>query len=85
MSKVIVSTVLGKVENIQEFLPVEFAKVEALKAEGVLKSLYVKEGNTGAVLVFEGLSLDKTKETVRSFPLYPHFNQIEYSVVEQNF
>jgi len=76
---------MGTVENIQEILPGEFAKVEALKAEGVLKHLYIKEGNAGAVLVFEGLSLDKVKATVASFPLYPHFNQIDYAVADQNF
>lgn len=85
MSKVIVSTILGKVENIQNILPGEFAKVEALKAEGVLEHLYIKEGNTGAVLVFKDISLDEAKVRVASFPLYPHFNQIDYAVADQNF
>lgn len=85
MSKIIVSTQLGKVENIQEILPGEFAKVQELQSEGVLKHLYVKEGNTGAVLVFEGITLERAKSIVAAFPLYPHFNQIDYTVVEQNF
>lgn len=85
MSKIIVSTVLGQVNNIQDILPNEFAKVQALQAEGVLKHIYVKEGNTGAVLVFEGIPLEKAKTIVASFPLYPHFNQIDYAVVDQNF
>ena len=85
MSKVIVSTVLGKVENIQEILPGEFAKVEALKKEGVLEHLFLKEGSAGAVLVFNGLTLNEVKAVVSSFPFYPHFNQIDYAVADQNF
>ncbi len=85
MSKIIVSTVLGKVENIQEVLPKEFAKVEALKKEGVLEHLYIKDGSAGAVLVFNGLALDEVKARIASFPLYPHFNQIDYAVADQNF
>lgn len=85
MSKIIVSTQLGKVENIQEILPGEYAKVQELKNEGVLKHLFVKDGNTGAVLVFEGITLERAKNIVASFPLYPHFNLIDYAVVEQNF
>lgn len=76
MSKVIVSTVLGKVDNIEAVLPGEYAKVNEMTKEGVLEHLFVKEGNTGAVLIFKGLSLSEVKARVASFPLYPSFNQI---------
>lgn len=54
---IIVNTVLGKVENIQDILPKEFAKVAELKEQGVLEHLFVKEGAAGAVLVYKNLSL----------------------------
>lgn len=82
---IIVSTVLGKVENIQEILPNEFAKVATLKEQGVLEHLFVKDATAGAVLVFKNLSLEEVKTKVSEFPLFPHFEQIEYQLVEKNF
>ncbi|MFN8437859.1 MAG: muconolactone Delta-isomerase family protein [Cytophagales bacterium] len=85
MSNIIVNTQLEKVENIESVLQEEYLKVKDLQQKGVLKSLYIKEGNAGAVLIFESLSLKEVKATIRSLPLYPYFNKIEYSVVEQSF
>lgn len=82
---IIVNTVLGKVENIEAKLPNEFAKVEALKTAGVLEHLFVKEGAAGAVLVFKNLSLEEVKTKVSEFPLFPHFEKIEYTIAEKNF
>jgi muconolactone delta-isomerase len=76
---------MGKVENIQDILPKEFAKVESLKAQGYLEHLFVKEGATGAVLVFNNLSLEEVKHKVSEFPLFPHFEKIEYTLAERNF
>lgn len=82
---IIVSTVLGKVENIQDILPKEFAKVAELKEQGVLEHLFVKEGAAGAVLVYKNLSLEEVKRKVSEFPLFPHFEKIEYTIAEKNF
>lgn len=82
---IIVNTSLGKVENIQDILPHEYAKVAELKELGVLEHLFVKEAGGGAVLVYKNLTLEEVKTKVAEFPLFPHFEKIEYTIVEKNF
>lgn len=82
---IIVDTTLGKAENIQDILPREYAKVAELKEQGVLEHLFVKEAGAGAVLVYKNLTLEEVKNKVSEFPLFPHFEKIEYTIVEKNF
>jgi muconolactone delta-isomerase len=82
---IIVNTTLGKVENIQELLPNEYAYVATLQEEGVLEHLFVKESAGGAMIVFKNLNLEEVKSRVAGFPLFPHFEQIEYTIAEKKF
>lgn len=85
MNTILVNTVLGKVENIEEILPQEFAVVAALKEEGVLAHLFIKEAMGGAVLVFNETDQDKVQKLLARLPLYKYFEKIEYTLLNQQF
>ena len=85
MNRILVNTVLGKVENIEEILPQEFAVVAALKEEGVLVNVFIKEAMGGAVLIFNETNLDKVEKSLAQLPLYKHFTKIEYTLLNQQF
>lgn len=71
-----------KVPNIEELMPKEFAKGEELKQQGILEHLFVNEGRTGAVLVFNNVDVEEAKKLATTFPLFDYFN-IEYISVEK--
>lgn len=85
MNTILVNTILGTVENIEEILPKEFAVVEAWKKEGILAHLFLKEAGTGAVLVFNETNEEKVRELMAQLPLYPYFEQIEYTILDKKF
>lgn len=85
MNTILVNTVLGKVENIEEILPHEFAVVEAWKQEGVLAHIFIKEAMGGAVLVFNETNQEKVENLLTQLPLYKHFTKIEYTLLNQQF
>lgn len=76
---------LDKIANIDEILPEEFAVGNQYKEEGILEHLLIKDGRTGAILVFKDIDEAKAKELVARFPLFPHFEKVEYSVVEKYY
>ena len=85
MNRILVNTVLGKVENIEEILPQEFAVVATWKEEGVLAHIFIKEAMGGAVLVFNETNQDKVEELLTQLPLHKHFTKIEYTLLNQQF
>jgi muconolactone delta-isomerase len=80
-----VNTVLGPVENIQDYLPNEFAVVGKWKEEGILEHIFIKEAATGAVLVFQGTDQEKVRQLMSNLPLFKHFQQIDYTVLDKQF
>lgn len=85
MNTLLVNTDLGKVENIEEILPHEFAVVEAWKTAGVLKHIFIKEAAGGAVLIFNETNQEKVQNLLTKLPLYKHFTKVEYTLLNQQF
>ncbi len=85
MNRILVNTVLGPVENIQEFLPREFAVVGKWKEDGVLEHIFIKEAAGGAVLIFQGTDQDKVRQLMSNLPLFKHFQKIDYTVLDKQF
>jgi muconolactone D-isomerase len=72
-------------ENFQEILKEEQAVVAAWKAEGFLSHLYLREAKNGAVLQFNGLTVEQVKEKMASLPFYKISTHIEYYSLIQQF
>lgn len=85
MNRVMVNTVLGPVENVQELLPNEFAIVAKWKEEGVLEHILIKEAASGAVLIFQGTDQEKVKQLMSGLPLFKHFQKVDYTVLDKQF
>lgn len=87
MNRVIVNITddLTNIPNIEELLPKEYAKATEYKEQGFLEHLFVKDDKSGAVLVFSHVDLDKAKELVSQFPMFEHFEKVEYISVEKAF
>jgi hypothetical protein len=87
MSRIIVNVIddLGKIPNLDQLLPQEFAVGGKLKEQGILEHLFVKDDRTGAVLVLKDVDLDKAKELVATFPLSKYFDQVEYIIADKQF
>ncbi|PAW92304.1 hypothetical protein CKK33_01865 [Mucilaginibacter sp. MD40] len=85
MNTILVNTVLGKVENLEELLPHEFAVVEGWQKSGVLAHLFLKEAGTGAVLVFNETDEAKVRELITQLPLHTHFEKTEIIVLDKKF
>jgi hypothetical protein len=80
-----VNTVLGPVENIQEYLPGEFAVVEKWKEEGVLEHIFIKDAASGAVLIFQGTDQDKVRQLISTLPLSKHFTKTDFTLLDKQF
>lgn len=80
-----ITTNLNSIPNLEELLPKEFETGNKMKEQGFLEHLFVKDDNTGAVLVFKGVDLQKTKELVATFPLFEYFDNIEYVNVDKQY
>lgn len=80
MNKIIVNITddLTKIPNVDELLPKEFETAGKLREAGTLESLFVKDDRTGAILVLNGVDVEKAKEIIATFPLSKYFDKVEY-------
>jgi len=85
MNTILVNSILGKVENIEEILPKEFAVVAAWKEAGILTHLFLKETAGGAVLIFNETDQAKVQQLLTQLPLFKHFEKIEYTALDKQF
>lgn len=87
MKKVIVNVVnyLNKIENLDEYLQKEFAAVTAWKEQGILENLFIKEDQTGAILIFTGIDEAKAKELMPNLPMFGFFSEVTYFEVDKRF
>jgi muconolactone delta-isomerase len=76
---------MGKVGNLEEILPKEFAKVGEWKESGILAHLFVKEAASGAVLIFNGTDVEKVRQLISELPLFSHFEKIDYILLDKQF
>lgn len=87
MKRIIVNITddLTQIPNLDELLPKEFAAATKLQEQGILEHLFLKDDKTGAVLVFKDVDEAKAKELVSQFPMFQHFQQVEYIVVDKQY
>lgn len=73
---------LGAIPDIKEIMPLETKIANELKAEGVIESLYVKDGAKGAYIICAETDKAKLEEHLKRLPFYPHFSKVEYTLVK---
>jgi len=64
--------------NFQEIIKHEQDVVAQWKEEGILESLYLRQGRNGAVLIFKDIDQARVEELMATLPLYPLRKSIEY-------
>jgi muconolactone D-isomerase len=64
--------------NFQEIIKHEQDVVAQWKEEGILESLYLRQGRNGAVLIFKDIDQARAEELMSTLPLYPLRKSIEY-------
>ena len=84
MKKTMVETwgELGAIPGAAEIMPREAEVAGELKAEGVIESIYVKEGAKGAYIICADMERAELEARLKRLPLYPYFTKIEYTPVE---
>ena len=85
MNSILVNSTLGKVENLQEILPGEFAVVNAWREKGILAHLLLKEAGTGAVLIFNEADQVRVEQLISELPLSKYFEKTEYILLDKQF
>lgn len=64
--------------NFQEIIKHEQEVVAQWKEQGILESLYLRQGRNGAVLIFKDMDQARAEELMATLPLYPLRKSIEY-------
>jgi hypothetical protein len=64
--------------NFQEIIKHEQEVVAQWKEQGILESLYLRQGRNGAVLIFKDIDQARVEELMATLPLYPLRKSIEY-------
>lgn len=72
---------LGSISGIKEIMPLETEVANAMKAEGVIEGLFVKDGAKGAFIVCNETDKAKMESQLKRLPLYPYFTKVEYTLV----
>jgi len=75
----------GKIENLNELMPVEMQMAYDLRDKGIMEKLLVKEGLKGAYILYNLSDKAEVEALLKKFPLYPHFSKIEMTLVEESF
>ena len=71
--------------NFQEIIKHEQEVVAKWKADGVLESLFLRQGKNGAVLIFKDVDEAKAKELMQTLPLYQLKKSVEYFALIKQF
>jgi muconolactone D-isomerase len=64
--------------NFQDIIKHEQEVVAQWKEQGILESLYLRQGRNGAVLIFKDIDQARAEELMSTLPLYPLRKSIEY-------
>lgn len=75
----------SKIENLQEIMPVEMQMAYDLRDKGIMEHLMVKEGLKGAYILYNLTDKSEVEALLKKFPLFPYFERIEMTLVEQSF
>ncbi|MES2239074.1 MAG: hypothetical protein V4497_02325 [Bacteroidota bacterium] len=75
---------LTNVPNLDEMVAKEFARGKELAEQGIEEDIFTKDDFTGAILIFKGVDLEKAKELIATFPLFPYFTNVDYKEVTKH-
>ena len=45
----------------------------------------MKSDNTGAILVMDGVDIDKAKELLKKFPMSAYFEKVDFMYIDEEF
>ena len=74
-----------KIPNLSELMPVEMSVASKLRDQGLIESLLIKDGLKGAYIVYTETDKEKVAEILKTLPLYPYFEKIEYTLVDKTY
>ena len=80
-----VTSNLSNIPNLEELITKEFARGKELADQGVLEHIFTKDDVTGAILILKEVDVEKAKELMATFPLHPHFTNVDYKEVTKHF
>ena len=73
------------ITNVEKMLHHEYETLGKWKDEGKLIHLFVKDDQTGAMLVFTGLELEEVKQRMESLPMSKYFEKVIYSSIDVQY
>jgi len=75
----------GKIENLRELMPIEMQMAYDMRDKGIMEHLMVKDGLKGAYILYNLTDKNEVLALMKKLPLFPHFERIEMTLVEQSF
>lgn len=81
-----ITTPLDKIAgDVNSLLQAEYAVVNGWKDQGILEHLYLKDGRSGAILVFKDVDQARVEALLTTLPLHPYIEQVELMLLEKSF
>jgi muconolactone D-isomerase len=72
-------------ENFQEIIKHEQEVVAKWKADGILESLFLRQGRNGAVLIFKDVDETQAKALMETIPPYKLKKSVDYDALIKPF
>jgi hypothetical protein len=67
-------------------LPIkEMEFINQWKGEGVLESFFISVSRKEAVLIFQNIDENRTKELIETLPYFPHMEKVNYHNLNKQF
>ena len=63
----------------------EMEFVNKWKTEGILESFFISVSKKDAILIFQNVDENKTKELIESLPYFPYMEKIDYRSLNKQF
>lgn len=63
----------------------EMEFVQQWQSEGILESFFISVSKKDAVLIFQNIDENKTKELISILPYFPYMSKIEYHNLNKQF
>lgn len=73
------------IKSTPELPKKEMEFVNQWKKENILESFFISVSKKDAVLVFQNVDENKTKELIESLPYFPYMEKIEYHILNKQF
>jgi len=76
---------LETIKSNPELPKKEMAFVNQWKEEGILESFFISVTKKDAVLIFQNIDENKTRELIGTLPYFPYMAKIEYHNLNKQF